>query len=300
MKILINGEAPFQVLTQNFSIGPADAYTLQVSADGVNYSDLFAVGADTTRMVTNVASGSYFRLKGNNREGVVVNWNKDCSGHGGGGGGTAGVSSLNGMTGDLSLKTINGNSIIGEGDIDDLATKEYVDDKISTAAEGFATKEWVEEQDYLTEHQKLKTVNNNSLVGTGNIDISAKPTVGAIAQFPDGSVSYLGDLEKAKQAIKDKSLVFRFSQAGSTEEYYYVPQYYYIPTDESVYEARYESEEFGLVLTLRVYSNFSNVYLRYNNPSVKSFGDITFIVKMTQEEYDALETKNNSWLYIIA
>ena len=79
MIIKISGEAPFQVLASNFTISPAEsAYTLQVSADGKEYSDLFAVAANITRMVTGVASGSFYRLK-NNTGGVSINWRK-CSG----------------------------------------------------------------------------------------------------------------------------------------------------------------------------------------------------------------------------
>lgn len=81
----ITGEQPFQVLTNNFSISPSqEGYTLQISADGSNYSDLFAVSAGQTRMVSNVAANSFYRLKGNNSE-VTVNWLKTCVTEGGGG-----------------------------------------------------------------------------------------------------------------------------------------------------------------------------------------------------------------------
>lgn len=84
----ITGEAPFQVLATNFSISPStEGYTLQISADGVNYTDLFAVGANVTRMVTGVANGSYYRLSGNNST-VSINWRSQCTdGQSGGGGG---------------------------------------------------------------------------------------------------------------------------------------------------------------------------------------------------------------------
>lgn len=85
----IQGEQPFQVLATNFSISPSEQdYTLQVSADGENFSDLFTVSAGQTKMVTNVANGSYYRLKNNNSL-VEVNWRTQCNdGQGGGGGGT--------------------------------------------------------------------------------------------------------------------------------------------------------------------------------------------------------------------
>ncbi len=89
MRQTILNEQPFQVLTTAFSIGPSETgYDLQISADGVNFSTLFSVPADTTRMITNVARGSTYRCLGNEGE-VVVNWVRDCSdGEGGGGGGT--------------------------------------------------------------------------------------------------------------------------------------------------------------------------------------------------------------------
>ena len=83
----ITGEAPFQVLATNFSISPSlQNYVLQISADGTNYSDLFTVSAGQTKMVTNVANGSYYRMKNNASE-VTINWRTQCNdGQGGGGG----------------------------------------------------------------------------------------------------------------------------------------------------------------------------------------------------------------------
>lgn len=84
----IQGEAPFQVLASNFSISPSlQNYVLQISADGTNYSDLFTVSAGQTKMVTNVANGSFYRLKNNESE-VSVNWRTSCKGGGGGGSST--------------------------------------------------------------------------------------------------------------------------------------------------------------------------------------------------------------------
>lgn len=82
----ITGETPFQVLTNNFSISPSqEGYTLQISADGVNFSNLFSVGANVTRLVTGVAANSWYRLLGN-QSAVSVNWMKTCVTEGGSGG----------------------------------------------------------------------------------------------------------------------------------------------------------------------------------------------------------------------
>lgn len=146
MQIKINGNAPFQVNATNFSISPsAEGYTLQISADGVNFSDLFAVGAGVTRMVTGVASGSYYRCNGNQSE-IQINWVKQCS-DGQGGGSGDGVSSINGQRGALNIKTINGNDLLGTGNIDIEGGKQYFTpvDTLPSSAEEKGTTVYLKE-----------------------------------------------------------------------------------------------------------------------------------------------------------
>jgi hypothetical protein len=71
----ITGEKPFQVLAHSFSVSPsAQGYTLQYSADGINYTDYEeATPANETLIVNGIAKGMYFRLKGNSSE-VVINY----------------------------------------------------------------------------------------------------------------------------------------------------------------------------------------------------------------------------------
>lgn len=86
MVIKVSGESPFQILSTTFSIGPSSSgYDLYFSADGVNYSKLFTVGANVNRQVTQVAAGSYYKLVGNTGN-VVVNWYGNCVVDSGGGG----------------------------------------------------------------------------------------------------------------------------------------------------------------------------------------------------------------------
>lgn len=81
----INDEQIFQVLSSSFTIGPSETgYELQVGATSRDFSTLFSVGANTPRMVTNVANGSYFRLLNNVGE-VEVNWSRTCKDGGDGG-----------------------------------------------------------------------------------------------------------------------------------------------------------------------------------------------------------------------
>ena len=90
MQYKITNEQPFQVLCSSFSISPSQQnYTLNISADGVNYSPLFTVASGQTRLVTGVASGSFYKLVGNQSQ-VTVNWVRSCNSSGSGGGGNAG------------------------------------------------------------------------------------------------------------------------------------------------------------------------------------------------------------------
>ena len=84
MIIKVMNESAFQVLSSSFSIGPSPTgYILQVGADSKSFTSLFSVGPNTPRMVTNVANGSYYRLKDNVGE-VKVNWQRVCTEEGGG------------------------------------------------------------------------------------------------------------------------------------------------------------------------------------------------------------------------
>lgn len=66
---------------------------------------------------------------------------------------------------------INQNYITGV-DLSDYATKEEI-----PSLSGYATEQWVENQGYLTEHQHLKTINGQSLVGDGDIEIGTGGTI---------------------------------------------------------------------------------------------------------------------------
>ena len=59
----------------------------------------------------------------------------------------------------------------GTVDLSNYYTKAQVDAKIPDIT-GLASQTWVENKGYLTEHQSLKTINGESIVGTGNITIS--------------------------------------------------------------------------------------------------------------------------------
>lgn len=115
MRNTISREQPFQVLATNFSIGPSSSgYELEISADGVNYTSLFTVGANVTRMCTGMANGSYYRLAGNTDEDVVVNWRTQCNDGGEGGGGGTGPQGPQGPQGGVGPQGPQGPAGSGE------------------------------------------------------------------------------------------------------------------------------------------------------------------------------------------
>ena len=70
-----------------------------------------------------------------------------------------------------ATKTYVQEQISGSVDLTNYYTKAQVDAKIPDIT-GLASQTWVESKGYLTEHQSLKTINGESIVGTGNITIS--------------------------------------------------------------------------------------------------------------------------------
>lgn len=74
MILQISGEKPFQVLAHSFSVSPSsEGYTLQYSADGINWTDYEeAVPADENLIVNDCAFGQYIKLSGNNSEVTVI------------------------------------------------------------------------------------------------------------------------------------------------------------------------------------------------------------------------------------
>lgn len=73
MAKIITGEQPFQVMAHSFSVYSDDAYTLNYSADGENYT---AWGESTpageTLIVNGVAKNMYFYLEGNTANATIT------------------------------------------------------------------------------------------------------------------------------------------------------------------------------------------------------------------------------------
>lgn len=73
-KKIVSGETPFQVDAHSFSVSPSsEGYTLQYSADGVNYTSYSdAVPANETLVVNGVAFNQFIRLSGNASEVTII------------------------------------------------------------------------------------------------------------------------------------------------------------------------------------------------------------------------------------
>ena len=66
----IQGETPFQVNAHSFACSPSnEGYTLNYSADGVNFTAWSAsTPSNETLIVNSIAKSMYFKLVGNNSE----------------------------------------------------------------------------------------------------------------------------------------------------------------------------------------------------------------------------------------
>lgn len=79
------------------------------------------------------------------------------------------------------------------------------------ALSGYATEQWVENKGYLTEHQPIKTINNEQLVGYGNIDIPTGTSV-----IVDSSLS-----SASTNPVQNKVITSAItSLSGQTEDMY--------------------------------------------------------------------------------
>ena len=122
---------------------------------------------------------------------------------------TSELTNDSGFLTEQTLKTINGESIVGEGNIEisgfsgsynDLTDKPNLSTVATTGSYNdltnkpsipTKTSELTNDSGFLTEHQPLKTINGESIVGTGNIEISGfsgsyndltdKPTLSTVA-----------------------------------------------------------------------------------------------------------------------
>lgn len=277
----VKNEAPFQVLTGAFTIGPSTTgYELQVGATPKDFATLFTVAPNTTRMVTNVANGSYYRLK-NNEGDVIVNWVRTCKDESGGGSGsgstyTAGeyisieqdVISVTGITPDAYLTS---------ADIQDLASEEYVDDAIEEALSGITL------DGYWTSAETKNYVDGQVSGLTEYIEDVERVAATALTELHT-------DILALSAATPDMSNYYTKSEVdaeitGATEGY--------------ATEAYVDDAISGLTDMMETKEEvIASALIDLNTNKVGST-DVHTMVKLTQAQYDALTTKDPNTFYII-
>ncbi len=101
------------------------------------------------------------------------------------------------------------------------ATEQWVENKHylteHQSLSGYATEQWVQNQGYLTEHQHLKTINNISLIGDGNIEIGTGGTIDLSNYYTKGETNNLLDdkLDASAYTPTDLSSYYNKSEVNS-------------------------------------------------------------------------------------
>jgi len=96
---------------------------------------------------------------------------------------------------DASVEPLEGSVEALEGAVEQLSTdmENKADKSDIPSLSGYATEQWVENKHYLTEHQHLKTINNISLIGDGNIEIGTGGTTDLSNYYTKGETNDLLD-----------------------------------------------------------------------------------------------------------
>lgn len=303
MQYKIINEQPWQILTDAMTISPSETgYELQVAADGKNYTTLFSVGPGITRQITNLSSGSYFRMKGNVGE-VTVNWVRSCNSGGSGGGGNAGelepVSEFPvGVPEGTVVALASGDTVgvyqyndgewipVAGGDMSNYYTKAQTDAAITAATEDMATKTWVGQQGYLTEHQdisgKLDVSTFNTYTGATETVLEGKANISDIPSL-DGywtSAQTNNAITAATNPIQN--------QLDDVER-----------VTATALTSLQESKQETLVSGTNIKTINNQSLLGSGNIDIQGGGGGDNVVELTKAEYEALDPPAADTTYII-
>lgn len=97
-------------------------------------------------------------------------------------------------------------TILKDGSIK-LSDGRFLQEWMDYIDNNYATQEWVNNQGYLTEHQPLKTINNQSLIGDGNITISGGGSADLSNYYNKQEVDNKLDLKADASNVYNKSEV---------------------------------------------------------------------------------------------
>ena len=239
------------------------------------------------------------------------------------------------------LKTINGESLVGEGNIVisggsgttiDAYTKQESDAKYALKTDipslsGYATEQWVLDKhyitgvdlssyatenwvntnyqpkgNYLTEHQPIKTINGESLVGEGNIVISGDTDLSNYynkTEVDNIITSAITDVEAeipslsgyaTEQWVLDKNYI----TGVDLSNYALKSEIPTVPTSNSAFT----NDEHFITSADTVFNNYALTANTYTKTEVNNLLS-NKIWCGTQAQYDALATKQNDVLYLI-
>ena len=221
------------------------------------------------------------------------------------------------LTSGETIKTINGESILGSGNLVigdvDAYTKTEADEK-------FATKEQMSgKQDTLVSGTNIKTINGDSILGSGNIviqggnwdDIQGKPQFARVATSGDyndlinkPTIPDVSDLA-TKEEIADMETKSNAAATYATKEE--IPSLEGYLTETVASETYATKQELGNKLDTATYNsekagfetkeNAAATYQVKGDYATKS--EIPKLVDLTKAEYDALETKDDNTYYYI-
>ena len=221
------------------------------------------------------------------------------------------------LTSGENIKTINGESILGSGNLAiggvDAYTKAEADEK-------FATKEQMSgKQDTLVSGTNIKTINGDSILGNGNIviqsgnwdDIQGKPQFARVATSGDyndlSNKPTIPDVSglATKEEIADMETKSNAAATYATKEE--IPSLEGYLTETAASETYATKQELGNKLDTATYNsekagfetkeNASATYQVKGDYATKS--EIPKLVTLTQSEYDALTTKDENTYYFI-
>lgn len=220
------------------------------------------------------------------------------------------------QAGDLTnyyTKTETNSLLSDKADTATTYTKTEVDNAITAAT---STK-----QDTLVSSQNIKTINNQSILGSGNIEIEGGGSDINVVQTTGTSTADVMSQNAVTTALNNKankSAAVGGYKFGSVNDANYIKytnvnndnignSIYYpkingkgIFTNNSTYAQN--NYNFQLVETSAITTSVTSSSTDAQVPSAKAVNDKLgglSLVKLSQSEYDALATKDNSTLYVI-
>lgn len=157
-----------------------------------------------------------------------------------------------------------------DGEVSDV--NERIEDLEIYDFEEFATKEWIDGQGYLTEHQHLKTINGESLVGDGNIVIQGGGGTVDLSNYytKDESDARFGTLDEQKSLRNDVEEAL--GEAAKNEA-----------------DLQKKADKSDLDAIRDELSEIKNQF-NFSEPSVKY---------MTKNEYEKLDAKGSHTFYVL-